>query len=325
MLGEYSVKESQCRFGQVVLMNIYSAFANRSIWNLYVQTIKKPKGLQLGVYLHRQSPLEPLPPASAPPPPPIPTSTADPSESLGHPLMRATTTGNATSPGASAGASVGVSTPQRGRSRALSAGLSHSAVFYPSSPSTPVGTTTTTGTGTAIGTGASFLFTGAGSSSAVATTTPLRAGAVGGGGGGNPGSPTTSPVGSPTGTHFAPSAMLGGSVAAGGGANSSNANAHASSVPSAAPLVPYRDPRKVLRAYFSIHCPSPLGNALTRFSSGPDHFTVSQSWGWKSSSLSSFPNLGVGAGAGASAGMDGLKEGKKESDKFRCTVVLGLV
>lgn len=50
---------------------------------------------------------------------------------------------------------------------------------------------------------------------------------------------------------------------------------------------PYKDPRRVTRAYFSISCASALGTALIRFSSAPDNFTISQSWGWKSSALRS--------------------------------------
>ncbi|CDS00050.1 hypothetical protein [Sporisorium scitamineum] len=37
-----------------------------SVWNLYIQVVKKVKGIQLGIYLHRQSLMEQLPPPSAP-------------------------------------------------------------------------------------------------------------------------------------------------------------------------------------------------------------------------------------------------------------------
>lgn len=87
-------------------------------------------------------------------------------------------------------------------------------------------------------------------------------------------------------------------------------------VPCARPAMPYTDSRKAIRAFFSIHCPSPLGNALTRFSSGPDHFTLSQSWGWKSSSLLGTLSLSDGR----------LEDAKPDwATRFRCVCTLGLV
>ncbi|WRT64111.1 uncharacterized protein IL334_001040 [Kwoniella shivajii] len=50
---------------------------------------------------------------------------------------------------------------------------------------------------------------------------------------------------------------------------------------------PYIDSRSVTKAFFSISCASALGTALIRFTSGPDCFALSQSWGWKSSALKS--------------------------------------
>lgn len=55
--------------------------------------------------------------------------------------------------------------------------------------------------------------------------------------------------------------------------------------PPHAPVAPWRDPRRVVRSYFIMSCPSLIGSSLTRFQSGPDDFKVSQSWGWKSSCL----------------------------------------
>ncbi|QRW05007.1 hypothetical protein RhiLY_04006 [Ceratobasidium sp. AG-Ba] len=55
--------------------------------------------------------------------------------------------------------------------------------------------------------------------------------------------------------------------------------------PPHAPVAPWRDPRRVVRSYFVMSCPSLIGSSLTRFQSGPDDFKVSQSWGWKSSCL----------------------------------------
>lgn len=49
------------------------------------------------------------------------------------------------------------------------------------------------------------------------------------------------------------------------------------------PYAPYKDPRKTLRAFFAVQCSSGNGTAFTKFSSAPDSFTTSQSWGWKSS------------------------------------------
>ncbi|KAI0035240.1 hypothetical protein K488DRAFT_43670 [Vararia minispora EC-137] len=55
--------------------------------------------------------------------------------------------------------------------------------------------------------------------------------------------------------------------------------------PAVGPVQPYRDPRPQVAAYFTVACPSTTGTALTRFTSGPDVFAVSQSWGWKSSTM----------------------------------------
>lgn len=55
--------------------------------------------------------------------------------------------------------------------------------------------------------------------------------------------------------------------------------------PPHAPVSPWRDPRRVVRSYFIMSCPSLIGSSLTRFQSGPDDFKISQSWGWKSSCL----------------------------------------
>jgi hypothetical protein len=55
--------------------------------------------------------------------------------------------------------------------------------------------------------------------------------------------------------------------------------------PPSAPVAPWRDPRRIVRSYFIMTCPSLIGSSLTRFQSGPDDFKISQSWGWKSSCL----------------------------------------
>lgn len=99
---------------------------------------------------------------------------------------------------------------------------------------------------------------------------------------------------------------------------------------------PYKDPRRLTRAYFSISCASALGTALIRFSSAPDNFTVSQSWGWKSSALRSEEYLtslgGVGSGVEQGEGLDGgvlgwvgdVGELPREGS-LRATVVVGVV
>ncbi|PWW72593.1 hypothetical protein C7212DRAFT_301486 [Tuber magnatum] len=52
------------------------------------------------------------------------------------------------------------------------------------------------------------------------------------------------------------------------------------------PAVPYYvDSRPMIQTYFKIFSPSRKGKVLSMFSSGPDSFNFSQSWGWKSSSL----------------------------------------
>ncbi|KAH9043817.1 hypothetical protein EDB85DRAFT_2138504 [Lactarius pseudohatsudake] len=51
------------------------------------------------------------------------------------------------------------------------------------------------------------------------------------------------------------------------------------------PHQPYRDPRAQVSAYFAMSCASATGSSVTRFTSNPDDFSISQSWGWRSSSL----------------------------------------
>lgn len=72
-----------------------------------------------------------------------------------------------------------------------------------------------------------------------------------------------------------------------------NTSAQRSSVRAEAPpgseAVPalsyYVDARPMIQTYFKIFSPSRKGKVLSMFSSGPDSFNFSQSWGWKSSSL----------------------------------------
>ncbi|KAH9982163.1 hypothetical protein BGW80DRAFT_1247123 [Lactifluus volemus] len=55
--------------------------------------------------------------------------------------------------------------------------------------------------------------------------------------------------------------------------------------PPVIPSQPYRDPRAQVSAYFAISCISATGSSATQFTSNPDDFSISQSWGWRSSSL----------------------------------------
>ena len=69
----------------------------------------------------------------------------------------------------------------------------------------------------------------------------------------------------------------------------SNSSFSGSVLPATSPPIippqPYRDPRAQVSAYFTISCASATGSSVTRFTSNPDDFSVSQSWGWRSSSL----------------------------------------
>ncbi|PVG01899.1 hypothetical protein CPB86DRAFT_780769 [Serendipita vermifera] len=228
-----------------------------SCYNVYTQAVRK-KGLQLGIYLHRQSHVDPIPAASAPrissprsgplvwssslPQPISPVSThtiispisrpharsiptSEPSSSRGHtpgPLSRSPPLRSSTP----------VAVPQQPRY------MHSNASFSPSSPSAMH-------------------------------------------------SPAPQPL-----TEFA----------------TNETQSYSNAVP---PHQPYRDPRPAISAYFSIACHSASGSSLTRFSSGPDTFAVSQSWGWKSSSLS----IGESADEASST----------QEATLRATVIIGLV
>ncbi|KAM0791547.1 hypothetical protein ACM66B_005995 [Microbotryomycetes sp. NB124-2] len=83
-------------------------------------------------------------------------------------------------------------------------------------------------------------------------------------------------------------------------------------------LAPYTDRRKQIRAFFSIWCPTHLGTSLTKFSSGPDSFALSQSWGWKSTSLSQ-------EFLGSVTGVPEPSETTSVSSSLRVTIVMGIV
>lgn len=233
-----------------------SFFYAGSVWNLYVQTMRKQKGIQLGVYLHRQSPYEPLPPASAHPDAVAAFLSSKEPSSGGN-------SNDKTSNVAALGRSVeaGAMTDRNGR-----------ALAPPAPPSAD---------------SLSFLHTSS-------EPPPTGASAA------QRGRPATSPNAVPQPSPKSPHVVIDGPPV----------------LPGVSPPIPYRDPRKIVRAYFSIHCYSPLGNSLTRFDSGPDKFSESQSWGWKSSSLMGIWELEGGRLAG------GRSEG---GDGFRCVVTLGVV
>jgi hypothetical protein len=170
-----------------------------NLFNVYAQVVKKKGQQQLGVYLHRQSSVDPIPPPSAPP------------HAAAERIERTRAQGHGRN----------AVVPTMPSQISLPASVSvHSLIPRPTSRGTPI-------------------TSNAGPSR---STTPTSL------------SPGSSP---PKSSH----------------------------PPILAPSQPYRDPRSSISAYFTIYCASPTGSSLTRFSSAPDQFGVSQSWGWKSSSL----------------------------------------
>ncbi|KAI0932761.1 hypothetical protein AcW2_001291 [Taiwanofungus camphoratus] len=215
-----------------------------SLYNVYVQVVRK-KGVQLGVYLHRQSSVDPIPPSSAPAP--LLRTERDRERERGQ--------------GHNRGSSASVSTPRP-----------------PSLQGLPV-------------------------PSLSRSTTPVS----------TPNSPALS-------------ASLPSGLASGSSTSSSTPSA-SHTLPATAPPVmppqPYRDPRPAVSAYFAIACASATGASLTRFTSAPDVFSVSQSWGWKSSSLRTEEYLEVGPDGQPRSGTGALLGGREVS--LRATVVLGVV
>lgn len=88
------------------------------------------------------------------------------------------------------------------------------------------------------------------------------------------------------------------------------------------PPQPYRDQRGSISSYFSISCCSATGSSITRFTSGPDVFAISQSWGWKSSSLRTEEYLELDED-GLPVAEEARVVGKEVS--LRATVVIGVV
>ncbi|KAH9836613.1 uncharacterized protein C8Q71DRAFT_50166 [Rhodofomes roseus] len=229
-----------------------------SLYNVYVQVVRK-KGVQLGVYLHRQSSVDPLPPCSAPA---IPAPT---SSTVGRtPAQLAAHSGR---PASSSVSGSVVSSPRPNSMHSSVQGYSSSGLpILPLSRSTtPVSTPASPGLASSLPSS---------SSSSTLASAPAQ--------------PLTLP-----------------------------ATAHAS-----APQQPYRDPRPAVSAYFAIACASATGASLTKFTSAPDVFSISQSWGWKSSSLRTDEYLEVGR--------DGMPRSAastpaRKEVSLRATVVLGVV
>ncbi|KAF8641205.1 hypothetical protein AX17_000840 [Amanita inopinata Kibby_2008] len=208
-----------------------------SLFNVYVQIVKKKGQAQLGIYLHRQSSIDPVPSPSAP-----------------SPLLCSDKTNET-------------------NERTIHAHKSPlSSVFVPNTPPPTHGVPTFRST------------------SRIVQSLPS-----------SPSSPTMS-------SSLSPSTFGSGVYALPATANP------------VAPRQPYRDPRPSVSAYFTINCASAMGSTQTRFTSAPDVFSVSQSWGWKSSSLRTEEYVEV---RDEGAGPRTVPLGSEVS--LRATVVLGLV
>lgn len=88
--------------------------------------------------------------------------------------------------------------------------------------------------------------------------------------------------------------------------------------PPTVPHQPYRDPRAQVSAYFVLSCASATGSSVTRFTSNPDDFSISQSWGWRSSSLRTEVCVDNSTNSSSSPSPAG-------GASVRVTVVLGVV
>ena len=86
------------------------------------------------------------------------------------------------------------------------------------------------------------------------------------------------------------------------------------------PPQPYRDPRAKVSAFFAISCASATGPSVTRFTSNPDEFSVSQSWGWRSSSLRA--EVCFDGDKTADTSSPSLSE---DISSMRITIILGVV
>ena len=94
--------------------------------------------------------------------------------------------------------------------------------------------------------------------------------------------------------------------------------------PPIVPFQPYRDPRAQISAYFAISCGSTTGSSIMRFTSNPDDFSISQSWGWRSSSLRTDVRVDVEKTADPSTPSSPFS-GDSSLSSVRITVTLGVV
>lgn len=237
-----------------------------------MQIVRK-KGLQLGVYLQRQSFVESVPPhsipfvpgstLSSPQPTSVPLHHTDSLPTITH-VDRPTTPGT---PG------LGVATP-RTRPWAIPHHAQSMSALRPSTPGTSV--------------------------------SPPRQATLPG---------TTPPSTSST---FSSTSPFSPSVATPAGPSTAH---------SIVPHSPYRDPRQSLKAYFSISCPSATGASSTKFSSAPDVFNVTQSWGWKSSKAEEWVDFDAASveGDGSSSPSKSSSRTQKVECSLRATIVLGVL
>ncbi|KAG6837212.1 hypothetical protein H0H93_013080 [Arthromyces matolae] len=217
-----------------------------SLFNTYIQVVRKKNQVQLGIYLHRQSSIDPIPPASASAPAPVLRK-----EPLGPMELSVVPATHHRGPG---------SLPNflaLTHSTSAPSTQSPSRSLTPSSGASPISSTSSSTIPTSI------------SSFTPATSAPVT------------------------------------------------------------PPQPYRDPRPSISAYFSISCASATGSSQTRFSSAPDVFSVSQSWGWKSSSLRTEEYMDV-RDRTENLASDTFPVASRQThidnlSSFRATVVLGLV
>ncbi|KAG9050578.1 hypothetical protein FS837_004436 [Tulasnella sp. UAMH 9824] len=85
--------------------------------------------------------------------------------------------------------------------------------------------------------------------------------------------------------------------------------------------------QKSLKAYFSISCPSATGASSTKFSSAPDVFNVTQSWGWKSSKAEEWVDFDAASveGDGSSSSSKSSSRTSRVECSLRATIVLGVL
>ncbi|TFK30685.1 hypothetical protein FA15DRAFT_629940 [Coprinopsis marcescibilis] len=219
-----------------------------SLFNIYIQIVKKKGQTQLGIYLHRQSTIEPIPSPSAP----YPSFSKALSEE-----------GSFNKTEAPSGVSISARSP----------------VIGPPFAGMALASPTLHSSHSLIGTGLGRI------------NTPSSA------------SPPSSPLSSMPGNH--------------GSQSFTSIPLPYTSIPTT-PTQPYRDPRSAISAYFSISCPSATGSSHMRFTSAPDVFSVSQSWGWKTSALRTEEYMEIVNENGAEPVL------RSSIKSLRATVVLGL-